>query len=74
MSEVAKPEKFTAKVKWVDWAPTFKNFLDSIPSKNGIPLSYVIRDQDEPEPVADPSLNFMQNMVQMVPLHGEDYT
>ena len=41
LSTTALPEKFTSKIKWEDWAPSFKNFLRVIPGRDGIPLKYV---------------------------------
>ena len=37
--ETAKPDNFTDKLKWIEWYPTFINFLHAIPGRNGIPLS-----------------------------------
>ena len=49
--DTAKPRTFTKEMKWDDWKPIFSNFLKSIPGFNGIPLSYVIRDNDAPDMV-----------------------
>ena len=43
ITETAKPEKFTDKIKWIEWYPTFINLLRAIPGKNRIPLSYIYR-------------------------------
>lgn len=39
----AKPRKLMADVDWIDWEPTFVNYLRLIPGITGIPLAYVIR-------------------------------
>ena len=39
ITETTKPEKFTEKIKCIEWYPTFINFLHAIPGRNGIPLS-----------------------------------
>ena len=43
---MAKPEQFTEKVKWIDWYPTFINFLRAIPGRYGVSLSYICRPQN----------------------------
>ena len=72
IAEIAKPQQFTPKMKWEDWAPTFKNFLKSMSSRRGIPLAYVIREDEEEKPY-DPSIGTLDNFTQMVPLNGNDY-
>ena len=39
--ETEKPEYSTNKVKWIEWYPTFINFLSDIPGRSDIPLSYI---------------------------------
>ena len=39
----AKPRSFTIQTQWMDWEPTFANYLQLIPGITGIPLAYVIR-------------------------------
>ena len=43
ITETAKPEDFTNKVKWIEWYPTFINFLRAILESSGVPLSYIYR-------------------------------
>ena len=68
MSDTAKPENFTAKVKWEDWAPSFLNFLRVIPGRDGVPIKYICRDNEVADPVAH--TNFIDNYVSMAPLSG----
>ena len=62
VSEAARPTKFKENNKWDDWYPTFINFLRAIPGRNGAPLSYVCRDDDEPT-YNDPELDFIENYI-----------
>ena len=41
ITEMAKPENFTDKIKWIKWYPNFINFLRAIPGRNVIPKSYI---------------------------------
>ena len=43
LSDTTKPDNFSEKTKWLDWKPTFTNYLKHIPGRSGVPLSYVIR-------------------------------
>ena len=38
LATTALPKKFTSKIKWEDWAPSFLNFLRIIPGHDGVPL------------------------------------
>ena len=71
IAEAAKPAKFTLKTKWDDWNPSFQNFLRSIPGKDGVPLKYICRDNDMPDPT--PHVDFLEDYVAMAPLTGEAY-
>ena len=71
MSDTATPSKFTNKIKWIDWVPTFRNFLRAIPSRNGAPLSYVIRD-DATTPRAT-YVNFLDEYIDKAPLQGSAF-
>ena len=73
ISDIAKPSKFEDDTKWIDWCPTFVNFLRSIPGVTGIPLSYVIRENEAPEPVWDNNKHFLENYIAMAPLMGESF-
>ncbi len=71
LSEIAKPATFTSKTKWEDWEPSFVNFLRSIPGRNGIPLNYVIRENDAPLNI--PNVDFLTHYANMAPLHGDAF-
>ena len=73
ISDLAKPEKLKDDTKWIDWAPSFSNFIKSIPGINGVSLNYIIRDSDEPADEDDNTLNFLDNLALCAPLQGENY-
>ena len=73
MSETAKPEQFTEKVKWLDWSPTFINFLNTIPGRYGLPLGYTCREENNPALIEDPSLDMFSNLIKMARLEGDAY-
>ena len=47
-SKAADPGKFKDERKWPEWEKLFANYLSVIPGVNGIPLSYVVREAEEP--------------------------
>ena len=71
LAKAARPEKFTKDMEWEDWYPSFENYLRAIPGRNGVPLKYVIREQDEPDPTENP--DFLDDYVAMAPLQGEAF-
>ena len=72
LAEAAKPEKFKeASTKWEDWKPTFLNYLRSIPGRDGVPLKYICRDNDEP--VLETNDDFLDDYVAMASLSGDSF-
>ena len=69
--ESAKPTRFNQDMKWEDWAPTFINFLRSIPGRDGVPLSYIVRTNDVPDPT--PNMDYLDDYVAMAPLTGATF-
>ena len=65
MAKSARPETFTEKMKWSDWKVTLLNFLKSQPGRNGVPLSYVIRDGTIAQPKTN---NFLDGYASSAPL------
>ena len=58
VSKAADPGKFKDERKWPEWEPAFANYLSTIPGVNGIPLSYVIRENENPDRTMEyPSFN-----------------
>ena len=72
LSDAAKPVVFGKDVKWVDWAPSFLNYLRTIPGRDGVPLKYICRKSDTPIPTPNP--DFLDDYVAMAPLTGEAFT
>ena len=48
MSREASPGNLENERKWAPWEPGLTNYLSCIPGSNGVPLSYVIRENDDP--------------------------
>ena len=71
IAESAKPGLLTTDTKWHDWRPIFANFLRSIPGRDGVPLAYIIRTQDAPDPTPRP--DFLDEYVAMAELAGESF-
>ena len=55
MIDTAKLTDIKDKTELNDWKATFENFLRAIPGRNGIPLLYIIRDNELS--ILDPSAN-----------------
>ena len=72
LAEAAKPGKFKDSTKWEDWKPTFMNYLRSIPGRDGIPLKYICRENDAPDPLAVHD-DFLDDYVVNAPLDGDSY-
>ena len=70
--DTATPAQFTEKTKWLDWYPTFINFLRAIPGRNGVPLSYISR----PDVVLPPAQynDFIDEYVDRAPLTDQAFT
>ena len=67
----AAPEVFNDDMSWEDWVKTFKAYLRLVAGESGIPLSYVIRDDENPN-MADQG-NFLANYAARAPLNGDYY-
>jgi hypothetical protein len=71
-SKAADPGKFKDERKWPEWEKAFINYLSVIPGVSGIPLSYVVRDMEDPIPGAE-YLTFNERMINRAPLTGQYY-
>ena len=71
MIETTKPIRFTEKLRWDDWVPTFINFLRSIPGRQGVPLCYVIR--NHVAPMIDPTADLLQDYINRAPMTGSAF-
>ena len=69
----ASPGPLDNERKWKQWEEKFVNFTQTHMGSNGIPLSYVIRENDEPL-VDEEYTNFVTQTIYCAPLEGEYYT
>ena len=70
ISKAADPGKFKDKKKWPDWEPALINYLSRIPGVKGIPLSYEIRTNDDPDHETNFEGDFVANSIACAPLNG----
>ena len=70
ISKAADPGKFKDKRKWPDWEPAFMNYLSMIPGSYRVPLSYVVREQEDLDHDRDFGDDFVSEMIACAPLHG----
>ena len=72
VSKAADPGKFKDESKWAEWEPAFVNYLSTIPGVNGVPLSYVVR-EDNINDVVDEDEDFWSKTVRLAPLNGTNF-
>ena len=73
VSKAADPGKFKDERKWPDWEPAFVNYLSTIPGVNGVPLSYIVRENEQPDHNGDFGDDFNATMVACAPLQGTHF-
>ena len=71
-AKVASPGPLISESKWTEWEPKFANYLSTLLGMHGIPLSYVIRDNDAPDSVG-PHTSFTEECIACAPLSGVAY-
>ena len=71
LTDAATPQQFTDKTRWEEWSPSFLSFLRTIPGRNGVPLSYVLRD----DPVIPRAhyADFLDEYIDNAPLTGVEF-
>ena len=68
----ASPGPLKAELGCTEWQPKFVNYLSTILGVGGVPLSYVIRDNEEPD--KDSTFdNFNEKFISQSPLSGVIY-
>ena len=72
-AEAATPGPLESEKHWKQWEEKFINYTRCHIGVNGIPLSYVIRENDEPDHDTDYT-DFVSRTVACAPLDGEYYT
>ena len=70
ISKAANPGKFKDERKWPDCEPASINYLSTIPSLYHVPLSYVVRENDDHAHERDFGEDFQAEMIACAPLHG----
>ena len=73
ISKAADPGKFKDERKWPDWEPAFINYVSTIPGSYHVPLSYVVRENDDPAHDRDFGEDFQAEMIACAPLHGAHF-
>ena len=68
ISKAADPGKFKDKKKWSDWEPAVGNYLSTIPGVKGVPLSYVVRANEDPDNETDFEGDFVARSIACAPL------
>jgi hypothetical protein len=68
-SKAADPGKLRTNTDWYTWSQGFTNYLSTIPGCTGIPLSYVVREFDEPMD-AEEDTDYLTTLVNRAPLTG----
>ena len=66
------PGPLKSELVWTEWKPKFVNYLSTILGVNGITLSYVIRENEEPNREG-PFENFNEKCIMKAPLSGVAY-
>ena len=56
-----------------DWEPAFVNYLSTIPGSYHVPLSYVVREQEDSDHDRDFGDDFVSEMITCAPLHGAHF-
>ena len=69
-TKAADPGKFKDERKWPEWEKAFINYLSVVPGVSGIPLSYVVREQEVPT-LGREYATFNERMIHRAPLEGQ---
>ena len=70
ISKAADPGKLEDKRKLPEWYPAFVKYLSNIPGVYGVPLSYVVRDNEAPDHAHDFAGDFTEEIIACAPLNG----
>ena len=71
-SDAASPGPLESERKWKQWEENFINYARTHMGANGIPLSYVIREDDAPK-INGTFTDFISQTIDCAPLSGEFY-
>ena len=73
ISKAAGLVKLKDERKWPEWYPAFVKYLSTIPGVYGVPLSYVVRDNEAPDHVRDFAGDFTEEIIACAPLDGPKF-
>ena len=71
MAKTTMPKPFTDKMKWGAWKVTFINLLKTQTRRNGIPLNYVVRENEAA--IFRNNANFLDDYVDQCPIDGRAF-
>ena len=71
-ADAASPGPLEKEQQWKDWEEKFTNYTRAHLGAKGVPLSYVIRHNDNPDTVTVHP-DFLSKSIACAPLSGEDY-
>lgn len=72
VSKAADPGKLKRQKEWTAWSRGLKNYLSTILGQNGVPLSYIIRENEQPDYAleAENDYDFEELSVNCAPMTG----
>lgn len=70
LSKAADPGKLKKQKDWMQWERGFNNYLSTIPGQSGIPLNYIIRENDLPSYENEADDDFEQLCIEAAELQG----
>ena len=73
ISKAVDTGKFNDEKKWPNWEPAFVNYLSSIPGINGVPLSYVVHTNNDPDHDTDFDDDFIAWSIACTPLNSASF-
>ena len=73
ISKAANPGKLNDEKKWPDWVPASVNYLSTIPGVKAVPLSYVVRANEDPDHETDFEGDFMACSIACAPLNNATF-
>ena len=73
ISKAADPGKLKDERKWPEWYPAFVNYLSTIPGVYGVPLSYIVRDNEAPDHGRNFEGDFTEEIITCAPLRGPKF-
>ena len=70
LAKEASPGPLKTERDWVDWESKFVNYCSTLSGVDGVPLSYVIRDNDNAPPDGTEYASFLDETIYCAPLNG----